>query len=105
MSLLLENTTAGKIYSTVKTSGWSVWMPRPVPSQGRRHFRQTCSEILPAHVNRDEESRGCRLLLGLVLSRLVAPPLQPRVVGPYLVRGVWFLSCLPLEGTSRLQII
>jgi hypothetical protein len=56
MSLLLENTAAGKIYSTLKTSGWSVWMPRPVPSQGRRHFRQTCSEILPAHVYRDEES-------------------------------------------------
>jgi hypothetical protein len=93
MSLLLENTAAGKIYSTLKTSGWSVWMPRPVPSQERRHFRQTCSEILPAHVYRDEESRGCRLLLGLVLSRLVAPPLQPRVVG-HICYGVYGSSAV-----------
>jgi hypothetical protein len=30
--------------------------------------------------------------------RLVPPPLQSGVVGPYLVRGVWLLSCLLLEG-------
>jgi hypothetical protein len=43
------------------------------------------------------------LLLGLVLFSLVVPPLQPRVVGLYLVWGVWFPSRLPLEGTGRIQ--
>jgi hypothetical protein len=32
----------------------------------------------------------------------VTPPLQPRVVGPYLVWGVRFSSHLPLEGTGRI---
>jgi hypothetical protein len=45
----------------------------------------------------------CGLLLGLVLFRLVVPPLQPRVVGPYPVRGVWFPNRLPLEGTAHIQ--
>jgi hypothetical protein len=25
------------------------------------------------------------------------------VLGPYAVRGVWFPSCLPLEGTDCIQ--
>jgi hypothetical protein len=29
-----------------------------------------------------------------------APPLQPGVVGPYSVRGMWFPSHLPLERTK-----
>jgi hypothetical protein len=45
------------------------------------------------------------LFPGLVLFRLVAPPLQPGVVGwggsP--VRGVWFHSRLSLEGTDHIQ--
>jgi hypothetical protein len=41
--------------------------------------------------------------LGLLLFRLVAPPLQPRVVGPYLVRGLWFPDLFPLEGTDHIQ--
>jgi hypothetical protein len=44
----------------------------------------------------------CGLLSGLVRFRLVAPPLHPGVIGPYPVRGVWFSSHLPLEGTSRI---
>jgi hypothetical protein len=44
----------------------------------------------------------CGLLPGLVLSRLVAPPLQPGVVGPYPIQGVWFPSRLLQEGTSRI---
>jgi hypothetical protein len=40
---------------------------------------------------------------GISFFRLVAPPLQPRVVGSYLVRGVWFSSHLPLEGTDHIQ--
>jgi hypothetical protein len=43
------------------------------------------------------------LLSGLVLFRLVAPPVQSRVVGSYLVQGVWFPSHLSLEGTGRIQ--
>jgi hypothetical protein len=33
---------------------------------------------------------------------LEVPPLQPRVVGPYPIRGAWFPSHLPLEGTSHI---
>jgi hypothetical protein len=42
------------------------------------------------------------LLPGLVLFRSVPPPLQPGVVGPYPVEGVWFTSRLPLEGIGRI---
>jgi hypothetical protein len=35
--------------------------------------------------------------------RLVAPPLQPRLVGPYLIRGVGFPDRLPLEETSHIH--
>jgi hypothetical protein len=49
------------------------------------------------------ENQQCGSPLGLVLFRWVAHPLQPRVVGPYLVWGVWFPNCLPLEGTDRIQ--
>jgi hypothetical protein len=48
-------------------------------------------------------NRHYRLLLGLDLLRLVAPPLQPGVVGPYPVWGVWFPSRLTLEGTDHIQ--
>jgi hypothetical protein len=34
---------------------------------------------------------------------LMTPPLQPGVVGLYLVRGVSFSNHLPLEGTGRIQ--
>jgi hypothetical protein len=34
---------------------------------------------------------------------LVAPPLQPGMVGLYLVRDVWLSSRLPLNETSRIQ--
>jgi hypothetical protein len=43
------------------------------------------------------------LLTRLVLFKLVAPPLQPGLVGLYLVWGVWFPSRLPLEGTGCIQ--
>jgi hypothetical protein len=48
-------------------------------------------------------SDGRGLFLGSVLFRLVAPPLQPGVVGHFLVWGVWFPSHLPLEGTDCIQ--
>jgi hypothetical protein len=43
--------------------------------------------------------------MGLVLFRLATPPHQPRVVGPYPVRGAWFPNRMPLEGTSSIQIL
>jgi hypothetical protein len=39
---------------------------------------------------------------GLVLFRLVAPPLQPEVVGMFPGMGCMVL-CLPLDGTDRIQ--
>jgi hypothetical protein len=42
---------------------------------------------------------------GLVLFMLVTPPLQAGVVGPYPVRGAWFSSHVPLEGTGRIQVL
>jgi hypothetical protein len=44
---------------------------------------QTCGEILHAHIYHNEGKRRCGLLLGLVLFRLVTPPLQPGVVESY----------------------
>jgi hypothetical protein len=52
----------------------------------------------------DEREDQYRLFLGLILFKLVVPSLQPGVVGPYLVRGTWFPSRLPLEGTDHIQI-
>jgi hypothetical protein len=40
---------------------------------------------------------------GISPFRLVTSLLQPGVLGLYPVRGVWFPSCLPLEGTGRIQ--
>jgi hypothetical protein len=44
----------------------------------------------------------CGLLLVLVLFWLVTHTLQPGVVGPYPIRGVWFPSRLSLEETDRI---
>jgi hypothetical protein len=38
--------------------------------------------------------------VGLVLFRLLVPPLQSGVVGSYLVWGIWFSSRLLLQGTG-----
>jgi hypothetical protein len=43
------------------------------------------------------------LLPGFVLFRLVAPPLQPGVVGTYLAWGVWLSSHLLPEGIDHIQ--
>jgi hypothetical protein len=80
------------------TAGWSGC----VRNWGMR-IRQTGltgDEILPASGYCDGGKDWCRLLLGLVLFRLVVPPLQLGVIGPYLVQGTWFPSHLPLEGTK-----
>jgi hypothetical protein len=59
---------------------------------------------MPAHIYHNKEERWGALLTCSVLFRLVAPPLQPGVVEPYPVRGVWFPSHLLLEGTGHIQI-
>jgi hypothetical protein len=56
-------------------------MPGFVLGRGRRRNGQTGGEILHAHIYRNEGKRRCGLLPGLVLFRLVAPPLQLGVVG------------------------
>jgi hypothetical protein len=59
--------------------------------------QQTGLEILHARVYHNEGKRRYGFLLGLVLCRLVDPPLQLGVVGPYLVWGVWLPNPLLLE--------
>jgi hypothetical protein len=61
---------------------------------------QIGGEILSAHIYRNEEKRWCRLLPDLVLFRLVAPTLQPGVVGPCPVWVVWLPSHLLLDRTG-----
>jgi hypothetical protein len=78
-------------------------VPRAGWLDARDRLRQTCGEILSTHVYRKAKKWWCRLPPNLVLFRLVAPPLQIEVVGPYLVCGVWFPSHLPLERASRIQ--
>jgi hypothetical protein len=51
---------------------------------------------------RDGREDQYRLFMGLILFRLVTPPLQSGVVGPQLVYDAWFPSRLPLEGTERI---
>jgi hypothetical protein len=45
-----------------------------------------------------------RLLSGLVLFKLVVPPLQPGVVGPYRY-GVYGSPAIFLEGTGHIHIL
>jgi hypothetical protein len=51
----------------------------------------TGGKILPTHGHLDREKDWFELLLGLVLFRLVVPPLQPGVVGTY---PVWVFDSL-----------
>jgi hypothetical protein len=44
-----------KIYPILEAPRWSDWMPRPVPGRGGRHAEQTGGEILPTHVDCNEE--------------------------------------------------
>jgi hypothetical protein len=45
-----------------------------------------------------QRSDGRGSFLGLVLFRLVASPLQPRLVGHFLVWGVWFPYLFATRG-------
>jgi hypothetical protein len=55
------------------------------------------SEILFVHSHRGGREVWYRLGSSLVLFRLMVPPLQSEVVGPYSVWSTWFPSRLPLE--------
>jgi hypothetical protein len=70
----------------------------------RIYSGQEGGEILPIHGYREGRWDRYGSFPSLVLFKLVSPPLQSGVVGPYLVRGAWFPSCLPLEGTYHIQI-
>jgi hypothetical protein len=70
----------------------------------RLYSGQIGGKILSVCGYRDGREYRYGLFLDLVLFRLVTPPLLSGVVVPYLIRGVWFPSCLPLEGTGRIQI-
>ena len=72
-------------------------------ARGGRQDGQTSGEILPIHIYSNEGKIRYGLLPGLVLFRLVTPPLQSGVVRPYPVWGAWFPSCVSLEGTDRIQ--
>jgi hypothetical protein len=94
---------ASRAYSVLKAPERGVWMPGPVLVWGGRQNGQTSGEILPTHMYCNEEKRRYGLLLGLLHFRLVAPHLQPGVVGPYPICGVRFPCCLLLEGISHIQ--
>jgi hypothetical protein len=55
-----------------------------VPSPDRQEWLdgQSGGEILAAHANLSVEKQRCGLLSGLICFRMVAPPLQPGVLGP-----------------------
>jgi hypothetical protein len=75
--------------------------PGCAPSRVMRSYNEwTGDEITFICGYRGEREDRNGFGLGLVLFRLVAPPLQPGVVEPYPVRGAWFHSRLPLEGTE-----
>jgi hypothetical protein len=78
-------------------------MPGPVLGQGGRCTEQIGGEIKPAHVYYNEKNVTVWIIPSLVLFRLVAPPLQPGVVEPYMVWGVWFPNYLLLERTHRIE--
>jgi hypothetical protein len=61
---------------------------------------QTGGEILPIRGYHDTGEDWYGSFLGLVLFRLVVPPLQPVVVGSILVRCAWFSSRLPAGGNQ-----
>jgi hypothetical protein len=88
MPLLRQTPVLGKTYPILEDPVWGDWMPGPILDRGGRWAGQTGCKILHAHIYRDEEKCRCVLFLGLVLFRLVAPPLQLGVVGPYPIRGV-----------------
>jgi hypothetical protein len=99
-----QDPDADRAYPLLKAPKWGDWLPRPVPGRWGRWNGQIGGEILPAHVYRNKEKRICGLLLGLVLFRLVVPPLQLRVVMPfrYGVCGSSVICCWRKPIVSRI---
>jgi hypothetical protein len=94
-----------KIDAKLRAPGWSNWIPRHVSGRGGRSAGKIGGETLLAHVCHNEEERWCGLLPGSVLFSLVAPALQPVVVGSYPVWGVWFPGRLLLDGMVISRIL
>jgi hypothetical protein len=95
---------AGNAYPLLRDHG-CVWLEArvlPRVEEGGRTVRQTVKSCLSTHIIGWKKCKR-ELLLGLVLFGFVAPPLRSRVVGLYLIGGVWFLSHLLLEGSGRIQ--
>jgi hypothetical protein len=67
----------------LKASRQSDWMLGPMPGRRGRWNGLSCGKILPSHDYCNEGKRWSGLIPGLALFRLVTPPLQPGVVGPY----------------------
>jgi hypothetical protein len=80
----------GNAYPFVGSPG-CVSLGTRVPSLGRRERLggQSSGEILTAHINRKVEKQWHGLLLGLILFKLVAPPLQSGVVVSFFWYGVY----------------
>jgi hypothetical protein len=99
-----QSPEAGNAYLLLRAPRhvWPKAWVSPRVKEGGGMVRQVVKSCLPAPIiGWKKHKRG--LLPGLGLFRLVAPPLQPAVVGLYPVWGVWFPSRLPLEGTGRIQ--
>jgi hypothetical protein len=92
---LPEAPGAGNVYPLLRAPRhfWPEARVSPQLKEGGGMVRQVAKSCMPAPiVGWKKGKRG--LLSGLVLFSLVAPPLQPGVVGLYPVRGVWFSNHL-----------
>jgi hypothetical protein len=86
---IFRDPSTNRAYLVLKVLGQIARTPRPILGRGGRWNGQTDGKILPATTIINEGKRWRGLLTGLVLFRLVAPPLQPGVVGRYLAQVVW----------------
>jgi hypothetical protein len=92
-----------QLYPILKRpSSMTIGGPGFVPSwvTGRSYSRQEGGEILLVCGYHDGREVRYGSGPGLVMFRLVVYPLQPGVLGLYLIWGAWFPSRLPLEKTG-----
>jgi hypothetical protein len=89
MAMLPEDPTPAALSGTGKTPGHDCWGPGCMPSRVTRssYSAQMGGEILFVHSYRDGREDRYGSGMGLVLFRLVIPPLQLGGVGPYLARS------------------
>jgi hypothetical protein len=64
--------------------------------------RQVVKSCLSVTIGREDQLGS---LPSLILFSLAVPPFQPKMVGSYLIRGIWFHSHLPVEEISYIQIL